>query len=50
MSGLNLRANVGARAQAFYGGSPAPTTATEAAFGPALAPDAGTVRLGANLG
>lgn len=41
MAGLNLGANVGARAQAYYGGSPAPQTATEAAFGPGLAPAPG---------
>lgn len=41
MSGLSLGANVGARGQAFYGSSSTPATASEAAFGPALAPSPG---------
>lgn len=43
MPGLNLGvgANVRGRAQAFGGNSPPPTTATQAAFGSAVAPSAG---------
>jgi hypothetical protein len=45
MAGLNLDMRMGgsarAGAQARYGNSPAPTTATEAAYGTALAPSGG---------
>ena len=43
MAGLNLGvgANVGARAQSYYGSDSAPTTATQAAFGTANTVSAG---------
>lgn len=43
MPGMNLRAGVTAQggAQARYGNVPNPTSATEAAFGPGLAPATG---------
>lgn len=47
MPGLNLGVggNVRARAQAYAGNSPPPTTATQAAYGVAFAPSAGVATL-----